>query len=170
MRPSHRTLAPHTAQVTGHRNETEIATMCRIGVVKDTTARSRFADKAATAIREEKEAEGRLDAKPLHTTDSAKGIFKELDVSASQVALTPVMERWLLNSQVAEAMSNTRWNGLSFMPRGGRRPLSGDYVLRSTYENGRMRSPPKAVLVPRLDDEAVEGLNLSSGSVFTLQD
>ena len=139
-------------------------------MVKDTVARSYFADKAAVAVRVEKEAEGRLDANPIHTTESAKGVFGELDVSASQVALTPVMERWLLNSQVAETMSTSRWNGLSFMPRSGRRPLSGDYVLRSTYENGRMRSPPRAVLSPRLDDEDVQGLNLSTASGVIFND
>lgn len=73
-----------------------------------------------------------------------------------------LQERWLLNSKVAEAMSSTRWQGLSFMPRTGRRPNSGDFVLASTYENGRMRPSLEEQTSPRRPREGGARMRLSA--------
>lgn len=67
----------------------------RANVVKDLgSTRQLFAENAAVTVRAEREAAGRLEARgPAQTTVTAKGVFTELDSSASQVALTPTMVR-----------------------------------------------------------------------------
>jgi len=127
--------------------------------------RNIFAESAEAKVRAEREASSRLRQHAPQTTIAAKGMFGILDTSSYKVALTPHMERTMLHNKVAESVSASRWHGLSFMPRTGRRPMSRDYVLESTLENGRMRHT-RAERPLKQSEVGAERLRLS-GSIQT---